>query len=263
MSIQKKSLGQHWLRDPQTLEAIAEAAEIKKSDTILEIGPGLGTLTHYLTSQARHVVALELDKDLAKALDKQNVKNLKVINADILRFNLGELPAGYKVVANIPYYLTSNLLRVLSEAPNPPSSMVLLVQKEVAERICAKPGQMSILAVSVQLHYSAELGVKVPAELFEPPPKVDSQLIILKKHPKPIFTQLDTKLFFRVVKAGFSAKRKKLSGSLSGGLDIDKETALGLLSKAKISGDLRAQNLNLKDWYRLYSAYLERMHKML
>lgn len=251
--IPKKSLGQHWLNDPLALEAIAEAAEIKPSDTVLEIGPGLGTLTYYLVKQAAHVIAVEFDEELALKLPGSiGAQNLKVVREDILQFDLSSLPAAYKVVANIPYYLTSNLLRRLSESPNPPVRMVLLVQKEVAERICAGPGQMSLLAVSVQLYYTCELGLVVPAEMFTPVPKVDSQVVILSRHEKPLFKSLDSRKFFRVVKAGFSEKRKKLRSSLAGGLNMPKEQADKLLEASGIDGDLRAQNLSLKDWYELY-----------
>jgi 16S rRNA (adenine1518-N6/adenine1519-N6)-dimethyltransferase len=257
MSKQKKSLGQHWLTDPQVLEAITEYAEVKGSNTVLEIGPGLGTLTQKLLEQARHVIAVEIDRELARNLTKNKTDNLTVVQGDILKFDLSSLPTGYKVVANIPYYLTSNLIKVLSESSNPPHIMVLLVQKEVAQRVAAKPGQMSILAISAQLYHRAELGVVVPAELFDPPPKVDSQVIILKRHPKPLFHELDTRVFFKIVKAGFSAKRKKLSGALSGGLGVSKEGATRLLESAGIDPGLRAQNLSLTQWHQLYLAYLE------
>jgi len=254
--IPKKSLGQHWLRDEATLQAMAEAAELSNQDIILEIGPGLGTLTNVLTQKAGRVIAVELEDSLAEVLAKQvPAGNLEVVSADILKFDLSVLPAGYKVVANIPYYLTSNLIRLLCEAANPPSVMALLVQKEVAERIAAGPGQMSILSVSVQLYYQPKLGRVVPAELFEPPPKVDSQIVALKKRDQPLFTNLDTALFFKVVKAGFSERRKKLRSSLSGGLQISKEEADKLLAKAGISGEKRAQELNLNDWYKIYKAY--------
>jgi len=248
-----KSLGQHWLDDTESLEAITEYAQIKSSDTVLEIGPGLGSLTRYLVNQARHVIAVELDQELAAQLPvRVPAGNLNVAQADIMSFNLDELPAGYKVVANIPYYLTSNLLRRLAEAANPPKLMVLLVQKEVAERICAAPGQMSLLGVSVQLYYRAELGMVVSRKLFAPPPKVDSQAVILTRHTKPLFKELDSQKFFQLVKAGFSERRKKLRGSLSGGLGISKAEADQLLEKAGINGDLRAQNLTLQEWHNIY-----------
>jgi len=252
----KKSLGQHWLKDEATLQAICDAANLKKTDTVLEIGPGLGDLTRQLVKRAGRVVAVEFDEALARGLGEVVPgDNLDIVQQDILKFDLTSLPAAYKVVANIPYYLTSNLLRTLSESPNPPLEITLLVQKEVAERVAAAPGQMSLLSVSVQLYYRPQLGPIVAAELFEPPPKVDSQVVILKQRPKPLFKDFDARLFFRIVKAGFAGRRKKLRGSLSAGLHITKDQADKLLSTAGISGDLRAQNLSLEDWHKLYIAY--------
>lgn len=251
----KKSLGQHWLSDEATLEAICEAANLSPADTALEIGPGLGDLTRQLLKRAGKVVAVELDEGLAQKLPRHN--KLEVIQGDILKFDLGRLPIGYKVVANIPYYLTSNLVRVLSESSNPPKTIVLLVQKEVAQRLAAQPGQMSLLSVSAQLDYVSKLGPVVAAELFEPPPKVDSQVIILKRRAKPLFDDLDTRKYFQIVKAGFSSRRKKLRGSLSAGLGISKSEADGVLKRAAIDGDLRAQNLSLQDWHKLYMAVIK------
>ena len=253
MVIAKKSLGQHWLTDIEALEAIAEAADLKRTDTVLEIGPGLGHLTKYLANQARHLIAVEKDEELAaKLASKLTGQPVQIITADILRFDLTGLPSHYKVVANIPYYLTSNLLRVLSESANPPYLMVLLVQQEVAERLCAGTGQMSLLALSVQLYYDCELGIKVSADKFDPPPKVDSQVVILTRHKKPLFASLDTKKFFRIAKAGFAGKRKKLRSSLAAGLQLGKQEADQLLTKAGIDGGLRAQDLSIGDWYKLY-----------
>lgn len=256
MVIAKKSLGQHWLTDVEALEAISESAEIKASDTVLEVGPGLGHLTHYLARQARHVIAVEKDEELAaKLASKLTGQPVQIIMADILQFDLNQLPNHYKVVANIPYYLTSNLLRTLSESANPPHLMVLLVQKEVAERICSQPGQMSLLAISVQLYYQCELGIVVPADKFSPPPKVDSQVVVLTRHAKPLFASLDTKKFFRLVKAGFSGKRKKLRSSLAAGLQLSKVEADELLKTAGIDGDQRAQDLSVGDWHKLYENF--------
>lgn len=251
----KKSLGQHWLNHAPTLERICEVAELASDDTVLEIGPGHGSLTKYLVKQVKKVIAVELDPALVDVLKNNPANNLEVIEADIMKFNLEKLPANYKVVANIPYYLTSNLIRVLSESSNPPSLMVLLVQKEVAQRIAAAPGMMSILSVSVQLYYRPELELVVPAALFEPAPKVDSQIVVLRRHPKPLLENLDEKEFFRVVKAGFSEKRKKLRSSLSGGLGIDKAKADELLKAAGIDPDARAQELSLNQWYKLYKKF--------
>src|SRR5437868_3417033 len=151
-SAPNKALGQHWLKDEATLEAICEAADLKAADTVLEIGPGLGDLTRQLIKHARSVIAVEVDHKLATDLETTlKAGNLQVVQSDILKFDLTQMPPDYKVVANIPYYLTSNLIRVLSESTNPPTAMVLLVQKEVAERIAAEPGQMSLLGLSTQL----------------------------------------------------------------------------------------------------------------
>jgi len=251
----KKSLGQHWLHDETTLQAICDAAAVSDTDTVLEIGPGLGTLTKLLVAQAQQVVAVEFDAILAANLPNQvRSNNLKVVQQDILSFDLTAMPAGYKVVANIPYYLTSNLIRVLSESSNPPSTAVLLIQKEVAERVCAVPGQMSILSVTAQYFWEVSVGPIVPAELFTPPPKVDSQVLILEYRQQPLFKDVDTKQFFRLVKAGFSQKRKTLVNALSGGLSISKDQAKALLDKANIPYNTRAQALSLEEWHGLYVA---------
>jgi 16S rRNA (adenine1518-N6/adenine1519-N6)-dimethyltransferase len=252
----KKSLGQHWLKDESVLVSIVQLAGLTETDTVLEIGPGPGSLTQQLLKKADRVVAVELDKQLAEDLRRtQPDHRLDVIIDDILRFDLTALPAGYKVVANIPYYLTSNLIRSLAESANPPALAVLLVQREVAERLAASPGKMSLLSVSAQLYFEPRLGPVVPAGLFEPPPKVDSQAITLRYRQEPMFGELDTKIFFRLVKAGFAGRRKKLRGSLAAGLRIDKTRADELLNTAGLSGDLRAQNLSLDDWHKLYKAF--------
>lgn len=249
----KKSLGQHWLTDAASLQAMLDAAEVGQGDTVLEIGPGLGSLTQVLAAAAHSVVAVEFDRDLAQGLAKRvPAHNVQVVQSDILRFDLTSLPPDYKVVANIPYYLTSNLVRVLSESTNQPATAVLLVQKEVAERLAAHPGQLSILGVTAQFYWEVSLGMVVKAGLFTPPPKVDSQIVILKRRAEPLFAGVEPRPFFRVVKAGFGARRKTLLNSLSGGLHIDKTEARAVLENAGINPGLRAQNLSLDDWGRLY-----------
>jgi 16S rRNA (adenine1518-N6/adenine1519-N6)-dimethyltransferase len=179
-------------------------------------------------------------------------ENLEVVHGDILKYDLTYLPHGYKVVANIPYYLTGNLLKIFTDSINPPKQLVLLVQKEVAERIAAKPGKMSTLSVVVQLFYEVELGMVVPAALFYPKPKVDSQVLILKRRRTPLFKSLDRRGFLQVVRAGFSARRKKLRSSLSGGLHISKREAEQLLEGAEIDKNLRPEALSLQQWHKLY-----------
>jgi len=250
----KKELGQHWLHDQSVLDAICVAADIAENDHVIEIGPGLGTLTQNLLDNGAKVHAIEFDHDLAislRARIKSHQERLEISEADIMRFDFTSLPKEYKIVANIPYYLTSGLLRLISETANPPKKAVLLVQKEVAERVCAKPGQTSLLSISTQMYFDASLGILVPAALFTPPPKVDSQVLVLKRRETPYFGDADEKKIFQVVKAGFSERRKKLRSSLSGGLGISKEAADSLLTEAGINGDLRAQNLTLENWVQL------------
>ena len=248
----KKSLGQHWLKDPEILADIAEAAELTCDDVVLEIGPGLGTLTSRLLARANSVTAVEFDTDLARKLPGQFPgKKLTVVNQDILQFDLNQLPKNYKVVANVPYYITSKIVEKLMTAENKPSVAVLLVQKEVAERIAEEAGNMSILSGSVQIFAEAELDIEVPRQFFTPPPKVDSQVVVLRTRNNPLITPEDQRDFFRIVKAGFSAKRKKLRSSLSGGLGIDKSAVEELLKNAGISPDARAEDLAIEDWKRL------------
>ena len=255
-TLAKKSLGQHWLKDPKTLEAMCDAVELSKNDTVLEIGSGLGTLTAELVARAKKVIAVELDRELAQILNtKFNDKNLTIIEKDILNFNLKELPPNYKIAANIPYYLTSKLLRTLCETDNSFTIAALLVQKEVAERVAAKPGAMGILSVSVQYYCEVKLGEIVPAALFTPPPKVDSQILILKRRTPLPYGSIDTRQFFRIVKAGFSQRRKTLLNSLSSGLRISKEDALTAIKKADLNTNDRPQVLSVDDWHNLYLAF--------
>lgn len=248
----KKSLGQHWLRDRDTLAYIAEEADIAADDTVLEIGPGLGTLTSELLRRAKKVIAVEFDPDLARKLPGQFPgKNLQVIHQDILQFDLTKLPVGYKVVANVPYYITSKIVQLLMTSKNKPAVTTLLVQKEVAERLAAEPGDMSILAVSAQLYAEVSLGETVPAELFTPPPKVDSAVVTLRSRPEPMVMPAEEKAFFRLVKAGFSAKRKKLRSSLAGGLGIEKTAAAEYLAAVGLHEDARAEDLSIPQWLSL------------
>lgn len=245
-----KSLGQHWLFDKSALGSIVGYADIKKGDVVLEIGPGLGTLTHELLDAGANVVAVELDESLAGELkDRFAEKDFQLRLEDILTFDFSSLPKGYKIVANIPYYLTSHLLRIICESSNRPKKAVLLVQKEVAERVSAIPGSMSLLAVSVQTYVEVSLGELVPAKLFSPPPKVDSRSLILDFYDLPRVG--DEKHFFQIVKAGFSQPRKKLRSSLAGGLHISNEAADKLLISVDIDPSRRAQTLSIEEWEKL------------
>ena len=258
-----KSLGQHWLRDREILNQIAIEAEISEGDFVLEIGPGLGTLTSSLlhtTGKSGKVLAVEFDPNLAKNLPGQFPgKNINVINTDFLDFDLNQLPKNYKVAANVPYYITSKIIEKLLTSTNKPQVAALLVQKEVAERICAPAGELSVLGIAAQLYAEVELGVFVPRELFTPPPKVDSRVVILKvleKNRLELFNQqhncqINEKQFFRVVKAGFAARRKKISKALSANLAISKDQAIQILSKANVSPDIRAQDISIEEWLEI------------
>ena len=256
MSAPKKYLGQHWLYDKQILDEIADAADVKSGDNILEVGPGKATLTDILLGRGAIVTAVEIDRALAQELSGLNKSDLKVINNDILSFDFMQMPVGYKIVANIPYYLTSNLVRVISESPNPPSTAVILIQKEVAERAAAKPGHMSLLSVTAQFYWQVSLGVIVPPEAFEPPPKVDSQVLKLQKREKPLYDDVEPKDFFRLVKAGFSQKRKTLLNSLSAGLQLDKSRVKQICVSVEIDPGRRPQTLSLDEWHNLYLSYI-------
>lgn len=248
----KKSLGQHWLKDPDILKQIADEADISPGESVLEIGPGLGTLTSRLLKKTNNVVVVELDEDLAKKLPGQFPgKNLKVYNEDILDFDLTILPKNYKVVANVPYYITSKIIQKLMTSENPPKTIVLLIQEEVAERIVAKNDQMSILSLSVQIYAEASLGVEVPAHYFTPPPKVDSQVVVLARRNRPLIDPAEQKDFFKLVRIGFSAKRKKLSTNLSVGYGVNKKDAEKWLADCNIAQDVRAQQLTIDQWKEL------------
>lgn len=256
----KKSLGQNFLVDANHLDRIAAAAELTASDAVLEIGPGLGTLTQRLAAQAGHVVAVELDDRLIALLraDFAAQPHVHIVHSDILETDPpallaahlppGALASGYKVVANLPYYITSMVLRHVLEAAPPPTLAVVMVQKEVAERICAMPGDLSLLAVSVQYYARPRIVQRVPAGAFYPAPKVDSAVLRLDVRPEPAVTSVPAPEFFRVVRAGFGQKRKQLANSLSAGLELPKNVVQLALERAAIDPTRRAETLMLDEW---------------
>ncbi|MGH7234522.1 MAG: 16S rRNA (adenine(1518)-N(6)/adenine(1519)-N(6))-dimethyltransferase RsmA [Candidatus Saccharimonadales bacterium] len=251
--VPNKDLGQHWLNDSDSLRAICKLAELGAQDTVLEIGPGLGSLTSLLLEEVALVVAVEIDKNIVRKLAQQfsNTPKLELINSDIRHFDLTQLPKGYKVVANIPYYLSGFLIRYLSESDNPPSLCVLLVQKEVAERLSARPGKLSVLAVTAQAYWEVSVGPVIKAELFSPPPKVDSQVVCLKRRLSTSIPHNLSQQFFRLVNAGFSQRRKTIANSLGFGLKTDKATVEGFLKLAGINPVRRPQDLSLEEWAEL------------
>lgn len=255
----KKSLGQHWLNNDFILDEICRVAELAGGGFILEIGPGKGSLTKKLLDAGVHVYAVEFDDEAVRYMQGSfqhylQAGELEIEQADIRKIDLRKFPVGFKVVANIPYYLTSHLIHLISESQNPPDKAVLLIQKEVAERVCAKPGDMSILSVASQFYWHVSKGVIVEPKYFTPPPKVDSQVILLDKRDKPMF-DVDQKIFFRLVKSGFSAKRKTLLNSLSGGLRINKSEAESIIKLTSVSPARRPQELSMDEWFELYKAF--------
>jgi 16S rRNA (adenine1518-N6/adenine1519-N6)-dimethyltransferase len=251
-----KNLGQHFLVDKDSLQTIMDAAEPGKADTVLEIGPGLGVMTRPLAAAAAQVVAVETDRVLAELLRRDPPANLEVVEQDIMRFDLSRLPAGYKVIANIPYYLTSKLMRMLIESVNPPSVMSLLIQKEVAERATSKPGKMSMLALSVQYYGRADIVAMVERHKFWPAPDVDSAILRVRLDG-PAFPADPHKLF-RLMRAGFGEKRKQMKNSLAGGLNCSVPVAEEIIKAAKLGPTARAQELSLPEWERLYKAAMKR-----
>jgi len=253
----RKSLGQHFLVDESVLDVIIAAADLSPSDTVIEVGPGLGILTSHLARHAGNVIAVELDNQLASLLQRRmaGLSNLRVIHGDILKLKLPQLLAGkivYKVVANLPYYITSPVLRYFAEGSPRPSLMVMMVQKEVGEAIVAGPGNMSLLAVSLQVYSKPEIVSYVPAGSFYPQPKVDSVIVRFNMLPEPTVKVKDMARFFEVVRGGFSAPRKQLHNSLAHGLGIKPAEVAPLLKQAGIDPQRRAETLDLKEWQELY-----------
>ncbi len=276
----KKSLGQNFLVDRVALDKIVEAAELKNTDTVLEIGPGVGTLTEELVKKAGSVIAVEKDRKLSELLhrliaslpedknnhettasggvsqnavtiEQSNNEKLKIIEGDVLDFDPKKLQANsYKLIANIPYYITSKILAKFLSEENKPELIVLLVQKEVAERICAKPGALSLLAISVQYFGYPEIVDIVKRDSFFPAPEVDSAILKIRiknsEHSKS-----DEEYFFKIVKAGFSARRKTLFNNFKSGTNIPREKISDIIKRTGFEQNVRAQELSVEDWQNL------------
>jgi len=258
----RKGLGQHFLIDGEVLSSIASAAELTPADVIVEIGPGLGILTRELAQKAGQVIAIELDNKLAALLRKTlaSFNNVTIINDDVLKIKPEDLLpklAGYKVVANLPYYITSPVLRHFLEASAKPQMMLVMVQKEVADVIAAKPGDMSLLSVSVQFYGEPRIISYVPAQCFYPAPEVDSAILRIDLYPQPAVA-VDEGSFFQLVRAGFTAPRKQIANSLAQGLGRAKAEVLPLLERADIALQRRAETLTLEEWARLWRVFEER-----
>ena len=254
-----KRLGQNFLQDPYILQKIADIAQIRAGDTVLEIGPGLGSLTRHLAAAADKVVVIELDKRLFPPLEAviEPYTNIQLIHGDILKLNPAEIinQPDYLVVANIPYYISSAVIRHLLDSNPKPRRIVLTIQKEVAERICAEPGNMSLLALSVQVYGHPRIVAQIPAGAFFPAPKVDSSVIVIDVAPVPAIPTRRIEYFFRLIKAGFSQKRKTLRNSLSAGLHMPAAEAEEMLIRADIDPMRRAETLSLAEWGKLCEDY--------
>lgn len=267
-----KGLGQNFLVDEYALRKIVNAANLSEGDLVLEVGPGLGSLTRFLGASAGQVIAVELDKKLLPALHETlaPLDNVDIVMGDILELDLTDLLfshnrgveskdqssyvshlQSYKVVANIPYYITSALIRHLLEAEIQPSRIVLTVQKEVAQRICAQPPKMSLLALSVQVYGEPKITSKISAGSFYPAPKVDLSVVKIEIYPDPLIPHHLLPDFFRLAKAGFNQKRKTLRNAISAGMAWSKDEAESVLNAAGIDPQRRAQTLSVQEWETL------------
>ncbi len=255
----KKSLGQNFLHDPNALEKIVATAELMPTDTVVEIGPGTGALTAYLARAAKHVISIELDERMRPVLEQTLAPypNVAIIWDDVLNVDLLQVvgPKDFVVVANVPYYITSQILRHVLENDRRPRRVVMTVQLEVAERVAARVGEMSLLAVSVQFYGKPSLVSKLNPAVFWPRPDVESALLRIDTYDKPPVDVPDSQTFFRVVRAGFSQKRKQLKNALSGGLAINSNATAALLEAAGIDAKRRAETLSLEEWAALARAY--------
>jgi len=263
----KKRLGQHFLIGEAVLERILSAAELSPGDIVVEVGPGLGILTEGLAKQRARVIAVELDSKLVALLKKRlaDFPDVKIVHADILKvtpqrllqnnLSASELVRGYKVIANLPYYITSPVLRHFLEGESRPSAMVVMVQKEVGEAIAATPGKMSLLSVKIQFYSKPDIICYVPAASFYPPPKVESVILRLDVYPQPPIEVSDVAGFFDIVMHGFSAPRKQLRNSLAHSLEMPPGQVASLLEQAGIDAKRRAETLSLEEWRKLWETF--------
>ncbi len=263
----RKSLGQHFLSDSRVVSRIIGAAELSPLDTVVEIGPGRGVLTRRLVQEAGLVVALELDARLWEDLPSRLgfPSNLRCILADAREADLPALvsspsvgtPGRYKVIGNLPYYAANRIVRRVLESVPPPSMVLVMVQKEVAESMTASPGDMSLLSVATQCYADARLVCSVPPSAFRPPPKVRSAVVRLDVREIPSVDSANRDVFFEVVRAGFSAPRKQIHNSLSHGLGIEPGTGTAILERAGIDGRRRPATLNLEEWGAVLASWQE------
>lgn len=249
-----KGLGQNFLIDQEVVEKIIESAKIDTEDTIIEIGPGTGILTRELAKLAKSVVAIEKDSKMVEILQRElkEFDNVKIIHGDALAVSPDILPSThYKLVSNLPYYITAPTIRKFLGAENPPELTSLIIQKEVAERITAKPPKTNLLAVSIHVYAEPKIFSFISKESFWPKPKVDSAIILITPRKEKNEEQFNSSIFFKVVKAGFSQPRKQLLNNIYHSLGLDKETAKKILIEAKIDPTRRAGTVTINEWIKL------------
>ncbi len=250
-------LGQNFLNSSSVVERIVKSAGLTLEDIVLEIGPGEGILTEVLAEQIKKIISIEIDENLISSLQNKfkNISNIEIIRDDILKINIPKLLKNkhigeYKVIANIPYYITSKILRIFLESETTPDEMILMVQKEVAERITTQPGKMSKLAVSVQYYAEPKILFNVDRKNFNPVPKVDSAVIKIANIKKNTDVGIDKK-FFKIVRAGFCARRKTLVNNLSNSLHLPKNEVMEKIKTLNFSPAVRAQELSIDDWKKI------------
>ncbi|MFH1749613.1 MAG: 16S rRNA (adenine(1518)-N(6)/adenine(1519)-N(6))-dimethyltransferase RsmA [bacterium] len=254
----KKTLGQHFLVNREILKFIVEASELERDDYVIEVGAGLGTLSLEILETGAKLLAVEKDPEIIEILKKntKDFKNIQILQADILKLSNQDLRISngskYKVVANLPYYITSPVLQYFLEKEEKPQELVLMVQREVAKRITAGPGDLSILAISVQIYGKPEIVCEASRSNFFPEPQVDSTVIKITPYGKLFFDIKDKKLFFQIVKAGFGERRKQLHNSLAGGLNLPESEIKKMLDAANVNPTWRAENLSILDWKKIY-----------
>ncbi len=260
-----KGLGQHFLIDRRVLDTIVNAADLSRSDTVVEVGPGLGVLTDALVEHAGAVIAVEVDPVLSAGLARRysGQTNVTILNADVLTTAPSELvdSGGYRVLGNLPYYAASPILRHFLEAEPKPDTIVVMLQKEVADAVAASPGSMSIISVAVQLYGKPTLVDYVPRSSFYPLPKVDSAVVRVDVYPEPAVAVAYIEGFFDIVRAGFSTPRKQIRNSLAVGLGVEARASADILKGAGIDPTRRPQTLSLEEWARLHQAHASQVVK--
>lgn len=252
-----KRFGQNFLIDKKAVRQIVEAAQLTDQDTVLEIGPGLGVITQELVQRAKKIIAVEKDQKMVEILKEtlRDYNNIEIINADIRMLN-ERCSTSFKIVGNLPFYLTAPVIRQFLEAENQPEFMALMVQKEVGQRICAKPPEMNLLAVSVQIYAEPKILAYIPRESFWPEPKVDAALIKITPHAKPLLIKNEIINFFKIVKDGFSQPRKQLLNNFSKNMTLNKQQTSEWLSQNGIAPERRAETLSVGDWISLTKSFI-------